>query len=68
METTLLTVKDLGRILNISVRTCWNWRDAGRIPMSVTIGGACRWRSDVLQNWIDQNCPDLRGATALGRG
>jgi predicted DNA-binding transcriptional regulator AlpA len=67
-DITLLTVKDMAHKLSASVRSIWAWRDAHRIPLPVTIGGCCRWRSDLIQDWIVNGCPDLRETAALGRG
>jgi len=37
------------------------WRkahSAGRVPLPVRIGRACRWRADELRRWCDAGCPN----------
>ncbi len=31
---------------------------AGRTPLPVRIGRACRWRADELRRWADAGCPN----------
>lgn len=44
----LLTVKDVARLLDTSVRTVWRLVENGRISKPKRLGGAARWfRKDV---------------------
>jgi len=56
---TLLTVKDVAKMLTVSVRTVWTWRDMGRLPAPVRIGRCVRWRRQDIEKWIEQGCPDI---------
>jgi len=57
MDTLLLSVDQLARLLDVSVRTVWRLRDAGKLPPPLRIGGGVRWRRADIQNWIAEGCP-----------
>ena len=48
----LLSVNDLARVLNVSVRTVWSLRYAGRLPAPFKLGGSLRWRRATIDTWI----------------
>lgn len=52
----LLTVNEVARLLNLSIRSVWRLRSAGRIPQPVTIGGSIRWKEEDLRKWIAEGC------------
>jgi len=58
-EALLLDVKDVAKLLRVSVRTVWTWRDMGRLPAPVKIGRCVRWRRQDVEEWIDRGCPDM---------
>lgn len=49
----LMTAKDLAHVLNVSLRTVWRLKRAGRLPASLHVGGGVRWKPDEVQNWIE---------------
>lgn len=49
----LLRAKDLAKELSISVRTVYNYMNAGQLPAGVKIGRSRRWDSDKIKNWLD---------------
>jgi len=55
----LVRAKDVAKMLNVSVRTVWTWRDIGRLPAPVKIGGCVRWRRQDVEEWIEEGCPDI---------
>ena len=56
----LLTAERLARLLDVSKRTLWRLRSAGKLPRPVQLGGSLRWRADEVSAWVAAGCPDLR--------
>lgn len=56
-STQLLTAKALAKILSTSVRSIWRYRSSGRLPETVKIAGAIRWRQQDIEQWITLGCP-----------
>lgn len=54
-----VTPRQLAIMLQVSTRTLWRWRSAGRLPAPVRLGGAVRWRLDDVTRWIEDGCPAL---------
>lgn len=52
-----VTAAELAQLLRISTRTLWRLLSAHKIPEPIRLGGAVRWRLDLVQDWIDQGCP-----------
>ena len=61
--------KQLGQILNLSVRTIRTMDAAGKLPRPVRIGGrAVRWVLDGpngIRAWLAAGCPDRTAFEAL---
>ena len=55
----LLSAESLAELLDVSKRTLWRLRSAGRLPKPVRIGGSVRWRADEVRRWIASGCPPL---------
>ena len=53
----LMTVEQLAKVLQVSIRSVWRMRSAGQVPPPVKIGGGVRWRVRDVQSWIDEGCP-----------
>lgn len=53
----LLTVADLSQYLQVSVRSIWRLKSAGKLPKPVEIEGSVRWSAEVIRQWIDGGCP-----------
>jgi excisionase family DNA binding protein len=60
IEPLLLTADRMAALLEISKRTLWRLRSAGRLPRPVLLGGSVRWRSDEVRLWVSRGCPTLR--------
>ncbi len=56
-STQLLTARELAKMLSISVRSTWRYRSSGRLPKTVKIAGAIRWRQQDIEQWISMGCP-----------
>lgn len=56
--TLLVSAEKLAQLLDISIRTLWRLRAAGKLPAPVRLGGSVRWRVDEVQAWVGQGCPD----------
>ena len=52
-----LTVDDIARMLTCSPRHVRRLVDSGRMPAPLRLGRLCRWRADVIAEWIDAGCP-----------
>jgi len=58
----LITARKLAQLLEVSTRTLWRLRSAGRLPAPVRLGGAVRWRLDEVQEWIAGGCKEIGGS------
>jgi prophage regulatory protein len=56
----LLKVGDVATLAQISTRSVWRLRDAGKIPMPVRVGGQVRWRFSDITQWIAEGCPAVK--------
>jgi predicted DNA-binding transcriptional regulator AlpA len=56
-QATLITVGQLAKMLQTSVRTVWRLRSAGQMIEPIKIGGNTRWRLDQVRDWIRDGCP-----------
>ena len=66
-NTQLLTAKALAKILSTSVRSIWRYRSSGRLPKTVKIAGAIRWKQQDIEQWIALGCPDYKEFEARKR-
>ena len=57
VEPMLISVEELSQIMQVSVRTLWRLRSAGRLIEPIRIGRNTRWRLDEVRRWIDEGCP-----------
>lgn len=48
----LLTANDLARVFQVDQKTIRRWKDEGRLPEPVQIGGVVRWHPGVLDAWL----------------
>lgn len=60
IKAALITAVELAMLLNVSTRTVWRMRSSGQLPLPLQLGGAIRWRLEVIQKWIDEGCPFVR--------
>jgi predicted DNA-binding transcriptional regulator AlpA len=58
----LLDVHDVAALMRCSWRTVLRLADAGKLPWGVKIGGLRRWDSVVIDSYIANGCPPVRGA------
>ena len=52
-----ITVEQLAKLIQKSVRSVWRMRSAGQVPKPVKLGGGVRWRVRDIERWIEQGCP-----------
>ncbi|MBX9653768.1 helix-turn-helix domain-containing protein [bacterium] len=52
----LMTMRDLGQMLNLSARSVRRLRRANLLPEPVKLGGTIRWRREVIDQWIRHGC------------
>ncbi len=53
----LLSVQQVARFLNCSVRHLYRLADRGAMPRPVRLGGLVRWRRTEIEQWIALGCP-----------
>ena len=53
----LISAAELAELLQISTRTLWRLRSAGKLIKPIKLGGSTRWRLDEVQTWIRNGCP-----------
>jgi predicted DNA-binding transcriptional regulator AlpA len=63
----LVSAEKLAQLLDISIRTLWRLRAAGKLPAPVRLGGSVRWRVHEVQEWIGRGCPDESSLARDGR-
>lgn len=56
-EPLFVTATELAQLLRISTRTLWRLLSARKIPEPIRLGGAVRWRLELIQDWIEKGCP-----------
>lgn len=56
----LVSAQMLAKRLQLSVRTLWRLRSAGKLPKPVRLGGSVRWRVTDINAWVDAGCPGLQ--------
>jgi predicted DNA-binding transcriptional regulator AlpA len=57
VEPLLATASQVAKLMQISTRTLWRLLSGGRVPEPLRIGGAVRWRLDIVKAWIEAGCP-----------
>ncbi len=67
-DTQLLTAKAIAKMLSTSVRSVWRYRSAGRLPETIKIAGAIRWRQQDIEQWIALGCPNRDDFEAIRGG
>lgn len=56
----LLTAKAVAELLSLSKRQIFRLKSSAKLPASVKLGGAVRWRQSELEEWISLGCPDRK--------
>jgi excisionase family DNA binding protein len=64
-DSTLTTIRELAGLLKVSERQVRRLDSAGKLPASIRVGSAKRWRSDELDAWIGAGCPDRDAWNAI---
>lgn len=60
-ETLLLDVRAVAAFLDCSPRHVYRLTDAGKMPPPVRVGALVRWDRRVLERWVADGCPSIRG-------
>ncbi|MEM7518372.1 MAG: helix-turn-helix domain-containing protein [Planctomycetota bacterium] len=53
----LVTPQQVADLLQVSTRSLWRLRDAGKLPPPVKLGASVRWRRDEIEQWVKNGCP-----------
>jgi len=53
----LISAAEFAELLQISTRTLWRLRSAGKVIKPIKLGGSTRWRRDEVKAWIADGCP-----------
>lgn len=63
----LIDVRQLAKMLRISVRTLWRLVRNQKAPSPIKLSGCTRWQKSVVVKWIRAGCPPQReGESKLG--
>lgn len=57
VESELTDIRGLAKLIDISVSTARRLDVAGKVPVSLKIGGSKKWRISELKEWICEGCP-----------
>jgi excisionase family DNA binding protein len=57
---TLIGVREVAKLLKVSVRHVVRVSETGEIPPPIRIGRAVRWSRDALTKWIADGCPRVQ--------
>lgn len=52
-----VTARQFAIMLQVSKRTLWRLRSAGKIPSPMRVGGIVRWKLDDILQWMAAGCP-----------
>ncbi len=52
----LVSCRTLAKMMNLSPRTVWRLRSAGKLPKAVSIGSSIRWRISDINLFIGCDC------------
>jgi len=55
----LLDVNAVAALLGASSRTVRRLVDSGKMPRTISLGRAVRWRRAEIEEWIRQGCPKV---------
>ncbi len=50
----LLSVRDVAKLVQVDPGTVRNWREQGKLPAAVKIGGVIRWDADDIDRWLEE--------------
>ena len=60
LESALLDVRAVAKLLDCSPRHVYRLADSGRMPPPVKLGQLVRWGRAGLEGWIASGCPSVR--------
>jgi len=49
----LMSVKDLAELLQVSVKTIYDWRYRGLGPTAIRVGRHVRYEPDEIERWLE---------------
>ena len=58
MKEIMYDIKDIAKLLKISLRTAHRLRSAKNLPAGIRIGALVRWREADIDQWIADGCPE----------
>ncbi len=50
----LLTARDVAALLQVDAKTVRRWREEGKLPPAVELGGVVRWLAEDLAVWLKE--------------
>lgn len=63
----LATPQQVAELLQVSTRSLWRMRKAGKLPNPIRLGASVRWRRDEIEQWVRDGCPAVARRDDTGR-
>jgi excisionase family DNA binding protein len=64
----LLSPAEVAGLLGISRAKLFTMLACGQLPPSLKLGGQRKWRRDVVEKWVELDCPNLERFLVLTGG
>jgi predicted DNA-binding transcriptional regulator AlpA len=68
IEPLLLRAEQAATLCGLAVSTWYALMSQGLTPPSIKLGKARLWRTDLLRQWTEQNCPPIDKFEILRKG
>ena len=62
----LLNVRDVSKMLSLSVRSIWKLASSGTMPRPIRLGRSCRWSRASLEAWLKDKIEGAGPSPAKG--
>lgn len=63
----MMSVDDVAMEIGCCSRSVRRWADSGRMPRPIKLGSLVRWPRVVIEQWIQDGCPNVRNASKGAR-
>jgi predicted DNA-binding transcriptional regulator AlpA len=63
----MMSVDDVAMEIGCCSRSVRRWADSGRMPKPIKLGSLVRWPRVVVEQWIQDGCPNIRNLAKGGK-